>query len=53
MITVIKYPLLTEKAAKLSEMNQYTFEVTTVANKIQIKTAIEKLYEIKYSSFEF
>lgn len=50
MITVIKYPLLTEKAAKLSEKNQYAFEVTTVANKIQIKTAIEKLYEVKVSS---
>jgi len=50
MITVIKRPLLTEKAAKLSEMNQYAFEVTIVANKIQIKTAIEKLYEVKVSS---
>lgn len=50
MITVIKRPLLTEKAAMLAEKQQYAFEVTTDANKIQIKTAIEKLYEVKVSS---
>ncbi len=50
MITVIKRPLLTEKAALLAEKGQYVFEVTTDANKIQIKAAIEKLYDVKVSS---
>jgi large subunit ribosomal protein L23 len=36
---------LTEKASLLSENhNQYVFRVATDANKIEIKTAIEKLF---------
>ena len=50
MITVIKRPMLTEKAAMLAEKQQYAFEVTTDANKIQIKAAIERLYDVKVSS---
>ena len=50
MITVIKRPMLTEKAAMLAEKKQYAFEVTTDANKIQIKAAIERLYDVKVSS---
>ncbi|MFM7339643.1 MAG: 50S ribosomal protein L23, partial [Bacteroidota bacterium] len=49
MITVIKRPMLTEKAAMLAEKQQYAFEVTTDANKIQIKAAIERLYDVKVS----
>jgi large subunit ribosomal protein L23 len=38
---------LTEKATLLLENNQYVFEVAPVANKLQIKSAIEELFDVK------
>ena len=45
---IIKRPiLLTEKATRLMEDdNQVIFEVSTRANKIQIKSAIESLFQV-------
>ena len=40
-------PVITEKATKLSENNQYVFKVTLNANKKDIKDAIEKLFKVK------
>ena len=40
-------PLNTEKTAKLQSLNQYVFLVHKKANKIQIRQAIEKIYEVK------
>lgn len=45
--TVIKRPLVTEKSTQLSESGKYTFEVDKRANKIQIKEAIEAIFEVK------
>ena len=42
MSSIIKRPVITEKAMKLSEQNQYVFEVDPKSNKIEIKKAIEK-----------
>lgn len=49
---VIKRPIgMTEKAAALrGQNNQVVFEVDTKANKIQIKSAVEKLFEVKVVS---
>ncbi len=45
---IIKRPIaLTEKAARLKEQNQVVFEVAPEANKIQIRDAVEALFEVK------
>jgi large subunit ribosomal protein L23 len=38
---------LTEKATLLLENNQYVFEVAPGADKLQIKAAIEELFDVK------
>ncbi|MFH1130173.1 MAG: 50S ribosomal protein L23 [Pseudomonadota bacterium] len=48
---VIKRPLLTEKGTALSEgANMVLFEVDTKANKVEIRSAIEELYNVKVVS---
>ena len=44
---IIKYPIITDKATRLLENNQYTFIVDRYSNKISIKSAIEQLFEVK------
>jgi large subunit ribosomal protein L23 len=44
---IIIRPILTEKALKLREYNQYVFEVKKDANKIDIKRAVEELFKVK------
>lgn len=44
---VLRRPLITEKNTRLMEMNQYTFEVAPDANKIQIKEAVERTFNVK------
>ena len=44
---VIIKPLITEKNTDLMGLDQYSFEVATVANKIQIREAIEKLFNVR------
>ena len=47
MNSIIKKPILTEKATMDSEMNnRFAFVVDRKANKIEIKNAIEKLYGV-------
>nr|YP_010580243.1 ribosomal protein L23 [Cryptomonas pyrenoidifera]UZS90627.1 ribosomal protein L23 [Cryptomonas pyrenoidifera] len=50
LIDLIKYPIITDKATKLLEINQYTFAVDSKSNKTQIKTAIEYLFNVKVIS---
>ena len=48
---IIKKPVLnTEKARSLFENNEYVFIVDRRANKIQIKEAVEKLFNVKVES---
>jgi large subunit ribosomal protein L23 len=43
----LKKPILTEKASALTEKsNRFTFKVEHKANKLQIKSAIEKMYGV-------
>lgn len=44
---IIKYPLITDKATRLLENNQYTFLVDRDADKLTIKNAIEYLFNVK------
>jgi large subunit ribosomal protein L23 len=43
---IILRPLVTEKSTALSAANQYIFEVDIRANKPQIKTAVEKAFNV-------
>jgi len=44
---IIKYPIITDKATRLLEKNQYSFIVDRYSNKIRIKAAIESLFNVK------
>ena len=44
---IIKYPIITDKAIRLLENNQYSFIVDRYSDKITIKTAIEDLFNVK------
>ena len=47
---VILSPLVTEKATQLSEFNKIVFSVPLSANKIDIKSSIERIYSVKVLS---
>lgn len=44
---IIKYPIITDKATRLLENNQYSFIVNPKSNKLTIKGAIEYLFNVK------
>lgn len=44
--TVIRRPILTEKSMRGSEAGKYTFEVAGDANKLTIKDAVERLFDV-------
>ncbi len=47
MRTIIKKPIITEKATATSEkLNRFTFAVDRMANKLEIKKAVEKMYGV-------
>ncbi len=50
MIEIIKRPIVTEKAMKNGEKGQYVFEVDPRSNKIQIKQAVEEMFEVNVFS---
>lgn len=47
---IIYSPVITEKSAALAEKNTYVFKVAKDANKIQIKDAIEEVFNVKVLS---
>jgi len=48
---IIKAPIITEKSADLAQnKNTITFSVATDANKVQIKQAVEKIFNVKVES---
>ena len=46
-VQAIKYPIITDKATRLLENNQYSFIVNRYSNKIKIKSEIESLFNVK------
>ncbi len=48
---IIKGPIITEQSTKLIEgQNRYTFKVEKKANKVEIKKAIEAIFNVKVLS---
>lgn len=45
--SIIKYPLITDKATRLLENNRYSFIVERQSDKITIKNTIEYLFNVK------
>jgi large subunit ribosomal protein L23 len=45
---IIRRPLVTEKSTQQKEIgNQYAFEVDRKANKIEIQSAVERLFKVR------
>ena len=49
-LEIIKAPVITEKSEIAKEAGKYTFKVDSKANKIEIKEAIEKLFNVKVTA---
>lgn len=47
---IIDTILITEKTSDLEEFNQYAFKVNPDSSKIEIKQAVEKLFDVKVKS---
>jgi large subunit ribosomal protein L23 len=50
LLNLIKYPLSTEKAINLYNNRQYTFIVSRELTKIQIKSVLEKVFNVKITN---
>ena len=51
-LEIIKAPVITEKSQAALQEGKYTFKVDPKANKTEIKTAIEKIFNVKVSSIK-
>ena len=49
-MSVLKKPLITEKASTLNESGKYGFIVDKNANKVEIKKEVEKMYGVTVES---
>ena len=47
---VVLNPIITEKATQMSEFNKIVFSVPLSANKLEIKSSIEKIFSVKVKS---
>lgn len=45
--SILKQPLISEKATKDAALGKYVFVVANDANVIEIKKAVEKIYKVK------
>ena len=50
MYKIIKKPLISEKNSLLQADNIYAFEVERNADKVQIRKAVEQLFQVKVAS---
>jgi large subunit ribosomal protein L23 len=48
--TVIKQPVVSEKSIAQAENGVYSFKVTSDANKLEVKDAVEKLFKVTVTS---
>ncbi|MCQ2363517.1 MAG: 50S ribosomal protein L23 [Acidaminococcaceae bacterium] len=44
---IIKRPVITEKTQAMMNENKYTFEVPMTANKVEIRQAVEAIFNVK------
>ena len=49
-LEIIKAPVITEKSEIAKQDGKYTFKVDPRANKLEIKEAIEKIFNVKVES---
>jgi large subunit ribosomal protein L23 len=47
---IIRRPVITEKGTALKEQNKYCFEVDRRANKVEVKRAVEVLFQVKVAA---
>ncbi len=47
---VLRRPIITEKSTLLASQGKYVFEVATVANKPQIREAVERAFDVSVTS---
>lgn len=47
---ILRHGIITEKTMKLQEQNKYTFKVALGANKIDVRRAVEELFNVKVVS---
>ena len=52
LYNTILSPIITEKATKISENNQFVFKVKISSNKKEIKEAVEKLFKVKIKNIK-
>ena len=50
LLTLIHSPYITEKATSLGGLNQVVFKVDLSATKLEIKKAVEDLFDVKVDS---
>jgi large subunit ribosomal protein L23 len=50
LLNVIRAPRVSEKTARIQEINQYVFEVAKTATKADVKSAVESLFNVKVES---
>jgi large subunit ribosomal protein L23 len=50
MIQIIQKPILSEKAMQHTADSRYVFQVDMSSNKIEIKKAVEEMFEVKVKS---
>lgn len=44
---ILERPIITEKSVRLSQEGRYSFRCKTSANKIEIKQAVEKAFDVQ------
>ena len=44
---IIKRPIITEKSYQLMEENKYTFEVDRKSNKLEVKLAVQEIFDVQ------
>ena len=47
---IVERPVVTEKSVRLSQAGRYTFRCRTSANKVEIRRAIEQLFEVEVAN---
>ena len=50
LLTLIQAPYVTEKSAAAGALNQVVFKVALSANKLEIKKAVEQLFDVQVES---
>ena len=47
---VLLRPIVTEKSTMLQERDKYVFQVALGANKVMVRAAVQKVYDVKVTS---